>query len=319
MPLPQWDRVPIDIQSIDAPLSRAAIFLTLTVAAGDEALKSARDLIGGVQDAVKSVGFRDLDAKLSCVVGIGSALWDRLSPGKRPKQLTPFQEIRGKTHTAPSTPGDLLLHIRADRQDMCFELEKLILEAAGTGVSVETEVFGFRYFDARDLLGFVDGSANPVGESLPNSSIVGDEDKDFAGGSYVTIQKYLHDLKAWKGFGTETQEAVIGRTKVENVELPDAGKDQQKAHKTLCTITDDEGNEHDILRDNMPFGSPAAGEFGTQFIGYSRDPDITRKMLERMFIGDPPGLHDRILDVSTAVTGVSFFAPSSKVLSGLGG
>ncbi|PZO67919.1 MAG: peroxidase [Paracoccus denitrificans] len=318
MPLPQWDRVPIDVQSIDAPLSRFAIFLTLNVDRDDTALKSARKLIGGVEDAVKSVGFRDLDAKLSCVVGIGADLWDRLSPHKRPQQLTPFAEVKGDKHTAPSTPGDILLHIRANRQDMCFELERLLLDQAEAGLTVEDEVFGFRYFDARDLLGFVDGSANPVGQNLPNSSIVGSEDKDFQGGSYVTIQKYLHDLKAWKEFGIEKQEAVIGRTKLEDVELPDAGKDQQKAHKTLCTITDDDGTEHDILRDNMPFGSPAAGEFGTQFIGYSRNPDVTAKMIERMFIGDPPGLHDRILDVSTAVTGVSFFAPSSKVLNDLG-
>lgn len=311
MPTPNWDRVPIDLQAIDAPLSRAAIFLTLTVDDGDEALSDARNLMGGIGDLVKSVGFRDLDAKLSCIIGIGSDLWDRLSPDKRPKLLAPFRPVEGAAHKAPATPGDILLHIRAERQDMCFELERLILEAAGKGVKVEDETFGFRYFDARDLLGFVDGSANPVGNALPKASMVGDEDKDFAGGSYVTNQKYLHDIAGWKELPVETQEAIIGRTKLDDVELPDAAQDQQKSHKTLCTITDDSGTEHDILRDNMPFGSPAAGQFGTVFIGYAADQRVTDQMLQRMFVGDPPGKHDRILDVSRAVTGTAYFAPSS--------
>lgn len=297
MPIPNWDRVPIDLQAIDAPLSSDAIFLTLRVADGDAALKDARALIGGVGDLVKSVGFRDLDAKLSCIVSLGAALWDRLSPDRRPRGLAPFRALQGPVHDAPATPGDILLHIRANRRDLCFELERLILDQAGPGLSVEDESVGFRYFDARDLLGFVDGSANPVGTALPKASMIGDDDPDFAGGSYVTNQKYLHDLAAWKAMTVERQEAVVGRTKLDDVELPDAGKDEQKSHKTLCTITDENGVERDILRDNMPFGSPAEGTFGTVFIAYAAD---------------------QILDVSKAVTGAAYFAPSADWIKRLG-
>jgi porphyrinogen peroxidase len=124
-------------------------------------------------------------------------------------------------------------------------------------------------------------------------------------------------MKGWKSLSVEQQEAVIGRTKLENVELDDAEDGKQAAHKTLATIEDDDGNEYDILRDNMPFGAPGKGEFGTYFIGYSRRLWVIEKMLSRMFVGEPPGLHDRLLDFSTPMTGTTFFAPSASVLASL--
>ncbi len=311
-----WDRVPIDAQSIDAPLSRAAIFLVLTVASGEAALAQAASVLGGLDDLVKTVGFRDLRGRLSCIAGIGRELWDRLDPQKRPQELRPFAPIKGPVHAAPSTPGDLLFHIRAERPDLCFEFERLLIDSLGAGVTVVDEVSGFRYFDARDLLGFVDGTANPNGDDLPASSLVGDEDPDFAGGSYVVVQKYLHDLAAWGRIPTPVQETIIGRTKIDNIEIDDDDA-PRKSHKSLATIVDADGTEHDILRDNMPFGRPGRQEFGTYFIGYSRYLWVIEKMLERMFVGDPPGAYDRMLDVSTPHTGATFFAPARAMLQTL--
>uniref|UniRef100_UPI0031E0A006 Dyp-type peroxidase n=1 Tax=Inquilinus sp. TaxID=1932117 RepID=UPI0031E0A006 len=189
-----WDRVPIDAQSIDAPLSRAAVFLVVTVADRPEALATACSVLDGLDDLVKTVGFRDLSGRLSCVVGLGRDFWDRLTLDRRPRELKAFAPIEGPVHTAPSTPGDLLFHIRSERPDLCFEFERILLDSLGAAATVVDEVSGFRYFDARDLLGFVDGTANPAGLDLPASALVGDEDADFAGGSYVVVQKYLHDL-----------------------------------------------------------------------------------------------------------------------------
>ena len=314
-----WERVPIDAQSVEAPLSQAAVFLIVTVNEGAKALDAVRGTIAGIDDIIKTVGFRDLAGRLSCVVGIGHDLWRRFSTGSMPAELHPFKPFDGKVHHAPATPGDVLFHIRAERFDLCFEFEKLLLHELGSSIRVVDAVRGFRYFDARDLLGFVDGTANPAGSDIPEAALVGDEDRDFAGGSYVVVQKYLHDLGAWNGIGPDRQQTIIGRTKADNIELPDASGKSQKSHKTLSTIVDDKGVEHDILRDNMPFGDPAQGEFGTYFIGYSRHLWVTEKMLERMFVGDPPGRHDRLLDFSTAKTGVTFFAPSRRVLTGLCG
>ncbi|MET3790611.1 Dyp-type peroxidase [Aquamicrobium terrae] len=311
-----WDRVPIDAQSIEAPLSRSAIFLVVETMDGNDAIASVRATLGGLDDLIKTVGFRDLDGKLSCIAAIGSALWDRLSPSSRPAELKPFSPIDGPVHKAPSTPGDLLFHIRAERADLCFEFARLLLDTLGDAVRIVDETWGFRYFDARDLLGFVDGTANPVGQDIPESALVGEEDREFAGGSYVVTQKYLHDLSAWKAIGADRQEKIIGRTKVDNIELDDQAANQ-KSHKSLATIVDPQGVEHDILRDNMPFGSPGRREFGTYFIGYTRRLWVIEKMLQRMFIGEPKGAYDRLLDFSTARTGTTFFAPSRSTLAKL--
>ncbi|MFT4109421.1 Dyp-type peroxidase [Propionicimonas sp.] len=309
--------LPAEPQRIDVPLTRSAVFLVVTVNDGAQAAAAVRDTLAGLDDLVKTVAFRDMHASLTCTAAIGHAAFERVTGHAPPADLHPFVPVVGDRHTAPATPGDLLFHIRADFTDLCFEFERLLLAGLGDAVTVVEETFGFRYFDARDLLGFVDGTANPVGPALPATILVGDEDAEFAGGSYVVVQRYTHDLGAWQALSTEQQEAIIGRRKFDNVELPDAEGPAQKSHKTLSTITDEAG-EHDIVRDNMPFGRPGHGEFGTYFIGYSRHLWVIEKMLERMFVGDPPGSHDRILDFSVPRTGTTFFAPSGTFLAALG-
>jgi putative iron-dependent peroxidase len=199
--------------------------------------------------------------------------------------------------------------------DLCFELVTQIMERIGGAVSVVDETHGFRYFDDRDLLGFVDGTENPRGEAALDAALVAGEDPEFAGGSYVIIQKYLHDMSGWNSLSTEEQERIMGRKKLSDIELDDAVK-PSSAHNALTTVVEN-GKEVKILRDNMPFGKPGHGEFGTYFIGYSRSPQTIEQMLENMFIGRPPGNYDRLLDFSRAVTGSLFFAPSATFLENL--
>lgn len=310
-------------QPVDTGLTSSATFLVLSVTPTEGSIRAVRRAISSVPDMTKNVSIRDVNANLTCVVGIGSGVWDSLTKLPRPAELHPFPEVRGAKKTAVSTPGDILLHIRSERRDMCFELERQLMDKLGDAVRLEDQTVGFRYFDARDLLGFVDGTANPVGAAAVSDAVMTAEsdpkiDATAVGGSYVVIQKYLHDMKGWKALSTEQQEAVIGRTKIDNVELDDADDGQQAAHKTLATIEDASGEEYAVLRDNMPFGTPSTGEFGTYFIAYTRHLWVVEKMMERMFIGHPPGLHDRILDFSTAVTGCTFFAPSLDTLEALG-
>lgn len=309
------DRSPITPQSVDAPLSRAAVFLVVTIEPNDAALARTRSVIADIGALVRAVGFRYLEGHLSCNVGIGSAAWDRLGQVTRPAQLHPFAEVHGSAHTAVATPGDLLFHIRAERSDLCFELEHLILDALGNAIRVVDEVQGFRYFDDRDLLGFVDGTENPTGDAMYQAALIGEEDPEFTGGSYVVVQKYLHNLFTWNALPVPEQEAIVGRSKVENIERDDA--EGRKSHRSLNTLVDADGREHDILRDNMPFGRPGHGEFGTYFIGYARDLSVIERMLHNMFVGDPADAYDRILDFSTAVTGTTFFVPSHDLLERL--
>ena len=298
-------------QPVLAPLTEAAIFLVLTVDPGAE--DAARDLLADVSGLKRSVGFRIPEGELSCVVGLGSELWDRLYGPPRPAGLHPFPGFAGEPHTAVATDGDLLFHLRARRLDLCFELAQRLMERLAGYAKVVDEVHGFRSFDDRDLLGFVDGTENPEGAAALAAVTVGDEDPRFAGGSYVVVQKYLHDLATWDALPTEEQERAIGRTKLSDLELPDDVK-PANSHVALNTIVDEDGEEHQIMRFNMPFGSVGAGEFGTYFIGYASSPDVIEQMLTNMFIGKPPGTYDRILDFSTAVTGNLFFVPTIDVL-----
>jgi len=299
-------------QPMVAPLTRAAIFLVATLKPGVEARAAVRSLCADLSGILRAVEHRNREAGLSCVMGIGSEAWDRLFGAPRPAKLHPFREVRAGARHAVSTQGDVLFHIRAKHMDLCFELTAQIMERIGDVVAAVDEVHGFRYFDERDLVGFVDGTENPSGQAASDAVLIGEEDAAFAGGSYVMVQKYLHDMKGWNALPVEAQEKIIGRKKLSDIELDEAVK-PTSSHSSLTTI-EENGKEMKILRDNMPFGSVAQGEFGTYFIGYSRSPSTVEQMLENMFVGRPPGNYDRLLDFSRAVTGSLFFVPSATFL-----
>src|SRR6266567_2255348 len=301
-------------QPVLSPLTGAAIFLVVTINPGGE--QTVCGLLPDLAGLQRSVGFRVPAAGLTCVAGVGSAAWDRLFGGPRPTGLHPFRELAGARHRAVSTPGDLLFHIRAGRFDLCFEFATRVMYRLAGWVTVCDEVHGFRYFDERDLIGTVDGTENPAGRAAAAAALVGAEDPGFAAGSYVIVQKYLHDMRAWNALPVEEQEKVIGRTKLADIEMPDELK-PANSHVALNTIIEPDGTQRQILRANMPFGQAARGEFGTYFIGYAATPAVTEQMLANMFIGRPPGNYDRILDVSTAITGGLFFAPSADFLDDL--
>jgi putative iron-dependent peroxidase len=302
-------------QLVVQDLTRAAIFLVVTINPGTTSRAAIRSFCGNLPALVRSVGFRDIEGNLSCVMGIGSDAWERLFGQPRPAELHPFREIRAGSRHAVATPGDLIFHVRAKRMDLCFELATHIMAQLDGAVSPVDEVHGFRYFDDRDLIGFVDGTENPTGQTAIDAAYVGAEDDAFAGGSYVIVQKYLHDLAGWNALSTETQERIIGRTKLSDIELDDATKPTY-AHNALAKVVVD-GREIKIIRDNMPFGRVAEKEFGTYFIGYACSPRTIEQMLENMFVGQPPGNYDRLLDFSVAKTGNLFFVPSATFLENI--
>jgi putative iron-dependent peroxidase len=302
-------------QLVVQDLTRDAIFLVATINPGITSRAAVRSFCGGLPGLVRAVGFRSIEGNLSCVMGIGSEAWDGLFGQPRPAELRPFREIQAGPRHAVATPGDLMFHIRAKRMDLCFELATQIMAQLGAAVTPVDEVHGFRYFDDRDLLGFVDGTENPSAQAAIDAAYIGAEDAAFAGGTYVIVQKYLHDLAGWDALSTETQELIIGRRKLSDIELDDATKPAY-AHNALAKVVVD-GKEIKIIRDNMPFGRVAEKEFGTYFIGYARSPRTIELMLDNMFIGQPPGNYDRLLDFSVAKTGNLFFVPTATFLENI--
>jgi porphyrinogen peroxidase len=302
---------PTGSNAVLTPITEAAIFLTAVIDEGSE--DGVRDVLADVSGLRRSVGFRIPEAELTCVVGVGARVLDGLFGLPRPAELHPFRELSGSRHSAPATAGDLFFHLRAHRLDLCFELAQRLTSRLTGLTHVVDEVHGFRSFDERDLLGFVDGTENPEGVAANAAVRIGDEDPQFADGSYLLVQKYLHDLLAWDALPVEEQERTIGRTKLSDLELPDELK-PANSHVALNTIVDVNGQQQQIMRFNMPFGKVGASEFGTFFIGYARTTEVIEQMLRNMFIGKPPGNYDRILDFSTAVTGNLFFVPTVEFL-----
>lgn len=271
-------------------------------------------ICGLIENLNHSFAVRVPEGRANCIIGIGYEAWLKLSlPLPLPKELKNFEPVVGSKHTAIATPGDLHFHLRATDMSVCFDMLSAIAEVLCPVSDCLEEVHGFRYWDGRSILGFVDGTENPIGNDREHFAIVGEEDPFYKGGSYLFVQKYLHDMRGWTKLSTEDQEKVIGRYKISDIEMPDDVK-PDNSHSALASLDDENGNELKIVRDNMPFGNAAKNEVGTYFIAYANTFSTTHKMLERMFIGVPAGNYDRILDFSTAHTGTLFFAPSINIL-----
>ena len=306
------------IQPVTDRPGENALFIVLGLNTGTAAENALKDFAAGFSALTRSLTNRFPNSQFNATMGFGSEAWDRLFPNERkPKELSPFQAIKGPKYTAVSTPGDVLFHIRADKPAMCYEMADLInLQLKDITQPIDA-VQGFRYFDGRSIIGFVDGTENPEPEIAAEYALVGDEDPEFIGGSYAFIQKYSHNMDKWRGLSTEEQEQVIGRKKFNDLELSDEEK-PATAHNAVSKAHDADGNEVKIMRANMPFANPAKNEYGTFFIGYARSFSITQQMLTHMFQGDADGNLDSLLDYSTAETGCLFFVPTVDFLDDLG-
>ncbi|WP_066569964.1 Dyp-type peroxidase [Snodgrassella sp. CFCC 13594] len=306
------------IQPVTHAPGMNAVFIVLGIQDNKDALQAVTDFAAGFSALVRSLSKRFPDCHFNAALGFGSQAWDRLFPQQsKPKELVPFQAIKGPKYTAVSTPGDLFFHIRADKQDICYELSSLIDQELHDATFPIDEVHGFRYLDGRAIIGFVDGTENPEEVEAAEYAVVGDEDPAFKGGSYAFIQKYVHDMDQWRALSTEEQEKVIGRRKYDDVELSDEVK-PKTAHNNVSKAHDAQGNELKIVRANVAFAQPSKNEYGTFFIGYARHFSVTRQMLLHMFKGNEEGFTDRLLDFSTATTGCLFYVPTYDFLDGLG-
>ncbi|PXW81579.1 putative iron-dependent peroxidase [Nitrosomonas sp. Nm84] len=262
-----------------------------------------------------SAQVRTITSRASVVMGISSQAWKKLNlPEPLPKELVDFSPIVGKKHVAVATQGDLHFHIRADEKSYCIDMAAEISVILSQIAECVEEVHGFRYWDGRSILGFVDGTENPSGADRTFFGIISDEDEKYKGGSYLFVQKYIHDLVAWRALPVTEQEKVLGRSKANDIEMTDDVK-PSNSHAALANV----GDDLKIIRDNMPFGSMANNEMGTYFIAYASTFSTVTKMLTRMFKGEPEGNYDRILDFSKATTGTLFFCPSMNMLKEFAG
>lgn len=292
----------------------SALFLILEVRDRTRDAREVAQALARFPEATRKLARGNARARLNSVVAFGPELWDAVSPARRPRAFRPFPALEAGALGAPATGGDVLLHATARRPDLCFELALRLRRELGDAVAVKEEVHGFRYLDLRDLTGFIDGTENPKGRERAEVALIGTEDPAFAGGSFAFTQRYVHDLAKWGGLSVREQEAVVGRTKRNSLELSARAK-PPTAH-IARTVIEEDGEELEIVRHSFPYGTTS--ENGLFFIAYTKDLAIPERMLRRMLGVSGDGLHDRLLEFTRAVSGASFFAPPLRLLRSLG-
>lgn len=277
----------------------------------DAELDVIRDMADRIQAIKRSVNIRANNAGLGIAFGFSYQGWTYLFPdAPLPKELEEFTGIKGDKQDVPATPADLFLHVRSNDESVTYTVVDQIMDFLRPVTEVVDETHGFHYEQGRAIIDFVDGTENPVDEEAVEWGVIGDEDPEFINGSYAFAQKYIHDLDAWRALPTEMQEKFIGRRKFSDIELEDDEKDEA-AHNVVAQDNRD-GEEHKIVRMNVPFAQPGHGVRGTYFIGYARYWDVTKTMLTNMFTQN-----DKLLDYSKPTTGMLFFIPSLDTLDAI--
>ena len=297
-------------QDVFKDAGESVIFVMLSLKRED--IEKEREIIADMADRMEaiqhSMNIRVAPETVKLSFGFSNRAWEYLFPtAKKPKELEDFQGVNGEHHTAPATPADLFLHVRAGQAATSYLVVDQIMSFLRPVVDVVDETHGFHYLEGRAIIDFIDGTENPVGEEAKEWAIIGAEDPEFINGSYAFAQKYIHDLDAWRALPTEVQEKYVGRRKYSDLELSDEEKDP-RAHNIISQDNRD-GEEHKIVRMNVVFANPGEGVRGTYFIGYARHWNVTRQMVTNMFTQD-----DRLLEYSTAEKGQLFFIPSKEIL-----
>ncbi|MBI1452668.1 MULTISPECIES: Dyp-type peroxidase [Acinetobacter] len=250
-------------------------------------------------------------SEIKTAVAFGPELWAQLYT-QTPVGFTQLDPIAG-SFNMPSSPADVFIHIAAQRTDICFALSQAFFDGIQDKVEVLDERVCFRNFDGRDLTGFIDGTENPqFPDDRAETALLSEDKGIFADGSFIFAQRYAHNLEKWKKLKVDAQEHVIGRTKLESIEL-DENEQPENSHVSRTVVEDGEGEELAILRHSLPYGD-GRGDQGLFFVAYTNDLSIIDSMLVRMFGTSGDGIHDRLLHFVTPMDGAYYFAPSEELL-----
>ena len=243
------------------------------------------------------------------VLALGPRAMRTLLPDALPEELADFRAISGvEGYSAPSTQRDLFVWAHGTRRDLVFKHALEAHAVLATAFELDLEVPAFRYLDSRDLTGFIDGSANPKDDARMEAALVAAGSS--AGGSFVFTQQWIHDLGKWGAISEGEQERIIGRTKPDSIELE--GDDMPPDSHVSRTDVKIDGEAMKIWRRSVPFGS--VREHGLYFLAFACHPERFQVQLDRMFGVSGDGVHDRLIEFSTPVTGSYWFAPSIDAL-----
>ncbi|MGS0673607.1 Dyp-type peroxidase [Shewanella sp. 125m-1] len=286
-------------------------YLTFCLKDHSDLAKQIGDGIAAINGIEKSINQKDLTAGLNISIGFSANAWPQLFPDQpMPAELHQFPAMSNGERQFPSTSGDIFVMIKSERIDLNFQAAKYIRNGFEDIATLSEDIQGYKYLDNRDMIDFVDGTENPTGNERVESVLVAGDIALHQGGSYLHVQRYIDRQADWDKQSTEYQEQVVGRTKMDNVELSDEAKPAW-AHNAKSKVEID-GEEIKMLRQNRPYGN--AMEHGTMFVGFAATPSIIETSLSQMIHADENGHYDRLLDFVEAKTGCLFFMPSKAFL-----
>jgi putative iron-dependent peroxidase len=283
-----------------------AQFITFGINDGDSAAQRAKSCLPQLWQLLQEAEQGHAQVGLLTTVGFSRNCWQRLFSAPMPKSLVDFTPLADGGRSFPATEGDILIFLKSTRMDVNFRIGRSLATLLAGCARVVEDVQGFKYREDRDMIDFVDGTENPVDDARAQAVLVGDEDPAWSDGSYITTQRYVHDLAQWNQLTVADQEAVIGRSKEDNIEFSAADREPY-AHINKGKATAADGSEIPMYRQNMPYGNSI--ENGTYFIGFAKSPEVIDSALRKMIIADSQGQYDHLLDYTRALTGVIYFAP----------
>ena len=281
-------------------------FLEYRVAGEIRSERAAAAVSSALEAAHSSV-----DRPARIVVAFGRRLWAALVPDSVPPDLRDFETIRGvDDHVAPATQCDLWVWLQGDGEDENVARTLALHRKLRGDFALSLEQPGFTYFESRDLIDFEDGTANPKDDAGRTGAAVV-PDGPGAGGSILLVQRWVHDLEKFAALDVAAQEAVIGRTKADSIELE--GDDMPPDSHVSRTDVKKDGVALKVYRRSAPYATLA--RHGLYFLAFARARKRHQIQLERMYGVSGDGLHDRLIEFSRADTGSYLFAPGERALA----
>ena len=252
----------------------------------------------------------------------GANCWDKINPAWRPADLKSFEDLTGiKDLAMPGTQADLLIWLHGHDADQLLPVQLAVYPLLDSLATIQLDLQGIKNFEGRDLIGFVDGTANPKEDKRLDAALIPAGEVG-TGGSYVLSQRWQHNLDAFNALSVSAQEKVVGRTKVDDIELE--GDDMPADSHVSRTDADVDGVAMKIYRKSLPYlasqlhaeeeGKP---DHGLYFFAFACEMRRFEVQLERMLGIDADGICDHLMQFSKAKTGSYWFMPSETDLQNL--
>ncbi|MGW4399458.1 iron uptake transporter deferrochelatase/peroxidase subunit [Amycolatopsis nivea] len=250
---------------------------------------------------------------LTVTVSFGASLFDRVGlAARKPKKLTPMKIFPDDAPEAAWMHGDLLIQLCANNPDTVHHALRDLTRHTRGAMQLRWKMHGYNppprpSGAGRNLLGFKDGTANPVGGEASGLVWVDDpaEPAWARGGSYQVVRLIRMLVEFWDRVSINEQEKMFGRRRDSGAPLdgnaetddPNYAADPQGAVIPLTSHirkanprTPTTDNQRLVRRSyNYDLGVDTNGELqtGHVFVCYQQDVRRQFETVQQRLAGEP--------------------------------